>query len=65
MANSQGTDEKLLRYEQALKDIVEPVGYLYRTLPEGYKLDGLAVVRACDGPSLYQRIAREALGEQS
>jgi hypothetical protein len=49
------------RYEQALRDILDPIGAMRRDLPEGYRLDGAAAVRAADNPQTYKDIARKAL----
>lgn len=49
------------RYRQALEDILNPVGAMKRDLPNGYKLDGHAAVRAGANPETYKDIARKAL----
>lgn len=48
-------------YEQALRDILDPIAAMTRDLPEGYKLDGIAAVRSSDNPQTYKDIARKAL----
>jgi hypothetical protein len=64
--NAQPTpDEKLARYEQALRDIIDPIGAMRRDLPPGYSLNGHAAVRAADNPQTYKDIARKALGVES
>ena len=58
-------DKKLARYEQALRDIINPIGAMRRDLPAGYSLDGHAAVLAADNPETYKDIARKALGDES
>jgi len=45
---------------QALKDILHPIGKMEREMPEGYRLNGMAVQMA-DMPSYLREIAQEAL----
>jgi hypothetical protein len=59
------SDPKLSRYEQALRDIIDPIAAMRRDLPPGYSLDGHAAVRAADNPETYKNIARKALGDKS
>jgi hypothetical protein len=64
--NTQRTpDDKLARYEQALRDIIDPIAAMRRDLPTGYSLNGHAAVRAADNPQTYKDIARKALGDES
>lgn len=54
-------DQKLARYEQALRDILDPVAAMIRDLPEGYRICGAAAVQAARNPETYKDIARKAL----
>jgi hypothetical protein len=47
--------------KQALKDILDPIGYMERGLEEGYRLDGHAALRQMNTREFYVRLAREAL----
>lgn len=46
---------------EALRDIVEPLEYMERTLPDGYTLNGVEALRQINTREFYVRIAREAL----
>lgn len=48
-------------YEQALRDILDPIGAMKRDLPEGYRLDGHAAYHLAGQPETYKDIARKAL----
>jgi hypothetical protein len=63
MTDSLTSDDKLARYEQALRDIIDPIGAMRRDLPPGYSLNGQAAVRAAGNPQTYKDIARKALGD--
>lgn len=47
--------------QQALRDILDPIGYMERSLEEGYRLDGHAALRHMNTREFYVRLAREAL----
>lgn len=47
--------------QQALRDILDPIGYMERGLEEGYRLDGHAALQQMNTREFYVRLAREAL----
>jgi hypothetical protein len=51
------------RLAEALRDILDPIAYLERTMPDGYRLDGEAALRQIHTREFYINIARKALAE--
>lgn len=48
-------------YEQALLDIIDPIGKIIREMPEGYKLDGYHAAKLRDDPNYLRSIAEAAI----
>lgn len=46
---------------KALQDVVNPIAAIQRDMPEGYRLDGMAAMRAAENPETYREIARKAI----
>lgn len=47
--------------QQALRDILDPIGYMERGLEEGYRLNGHAALQQMNTREFYVRLASEAL----
>jgi hypothetical protein len=46
---------------EALRAMIDPIPYLERKLPEGYRLDGHAALRQINSREFYINLAKEAL----
>lgn len=64
-AQVQQESYKIAIYEKALQDIQNPIEAMQRDIPEGYRLDGMAAIRAADNPQTYKDIVSKALQEAS
>jgi hypothetical protein len=54
-------NQKLVIAAQALRDIINPIGRMKRTMKPGYDLDALWAVRLSDDPNYLKGIAKDAL----
>ena len=57
------TEDKLKITEQALRDIVDPIGAMKRDLEDGYELNGQMAYEMSIDPNYLKDVASKALRE--